>query len=142
MSTFAGATYDPATDDERLSGQLLRIYALMKDGNWRTLQEVAEATGDPHASVSAQLRHLRKPKFGSYVVNRRPRGERTAGLYEYQVLPPGSIEIDEVRVHKKELSGFQKGVLYVAKILAEASDFASAKEQIKAELVKIKEKIA
>jgi hypothetical protein len=57
----------------------------MKDGQWRTLEEIAQATGDPQASVSAQLRHLRKNKFGSYIVNKRSRGDREHGLWEYQV---------------------------------------------------------
>lgn len=136
---FVGAAYIPEEDDSRLAGQLLRIYDLMKDGRWRTLQEIADRTGDPHASISAQLRHLRKPKFGSYVVNRRPRGERATGLYEYQVLPAGSVEIDEVRP-RKAINGFDKGLMYAAKILISAPDLATAKANIKAELLRIKER--
>jgi len=52
------------------------------------LSEIAAAAGDPEASVSAQLRHLRKPRFGSYVVEKRPRGDRSAGLFEYRVSRP------------------------------------------------------
>lgn len=57
---FDGSDYRPALDDARLAGQILRIFELMKDGAWRTLGEIAAATGDPQASISAQLRHLRK----------------------------------------------------------------------------------
>lgn len=88
MTRFAGAVYDPAQDDRRLERQMGRVWALMVDQNWRTLGEIAKATGDPEASVSCQLRHLRKVRFGSYRVEKRPRGDRKAGLFEYRVLPP------------------------------------------------------
>jgi hypothetical protein len=82
---FAGSDYSPAHDDARLSGQAERIFNLMKDSRWRTLGEIEEATGDPQASVSAQLRHLRKKRFGSHDVQKRPRGARENGLWEYAI---------------------------------------------------------
>ena len=82
---FDGPAYDPAVDQARLTGQLLRIATLMADGQWRTLSEIAQATGDHEASVSAQLRHLRKPRFGSHSVEKRRRGEASRGLWEYRV---------------------------------------------------------
>jgi hypothetical protein len=69
----------------RLSTQLEDVKKLMLDGSWRTLDRIARATGHPHASISAQLRHLRKARFGSYQVSRRHVGN---GLYEYQVRRP------------------------------------------------------
>jgi hypothetical protein len=86
-SRFDGSDYEPEFDDSRLRGQLARIYQLMKDGAWRTLSEIEEGTGDPQPSISAQLRHLRKKRFGSHKVNRRSRGEREHGLFEYQLEP-------------------------------------------------------
>ena len=86
---FDGAEYVPSLDNKRLTGQILRVFELMRDGRWRTLQEIADATGDPHASISAQLRHLRKIRFGAHVVNRRARGERERGLFEYQLITGG-----------------------------------------------------
>ncbi len=83
---YNGAVYDPALDNDRLDKQLGRVYALMIGGAWHTLNEIASETSDPEASVSAQLRHLRKPRFGSYRVNKRPRGNRASGLFEYQLL--------------------------------------------------------
>jgi predicted transcriptional regulator len=82
---FDGAEYQPAHDDVRLTGQILRVFECMKDGKWRTLAEIEVATGDPQASVSAQLRHLRKPRWNSHVVERRPRGDREHGLWEYRM---------------------------------------------------------
>ena len=82
---FNGSDYNPTFDNARLTGQIKRIYALMIDGKWRTLAEIETATGDGQASISAQLRHLRKDRFGKHTVNKRSRGERENGLFEYQL---------------------------------------------------------
>lgn len=79
---FNGPEYAPERDQERLTAQQERIKALMADGQWRTLRAIAEATQDPEASVSAQLRHLRKARFGSWTVERR---HVARGLFEYRV---------------------------------------------------------
>jgi hypothetical protein len=84
---FNGSDYDPEFDDARLRGQIRRLWDLMLDGKWRTLCEIELVTGDPPASISAQLRHLRKKRFGKHTVNKRPRGERAHGLWEYQLVP-------------------------------------------------------
>lgn len=86
---FDGADYRPKWDDPRLSSQIIRVYRLMRDGKFRTLEEIHAGTGDPVASISAQLRHLRKKKFGGHTVNRRIRGDRLSGLYEYQLIVNG-----------------------------------------------------
>ena len=84
---FDGETYEEEHDEERLSRQIIRVRSIMLDGQWRTLAEIAAITGDPQASISARLRDLRKRKFGSYIVNRRRRGLKKHGLFEYQLLP-------------------------------------------------------
>lgn len=83
---FNGPDYVPEFDQERLTGQIERIYKLMIDGKWRTLEEIQNKTGDPQASISAQLRHLRKERFGNHTVKKRRRGEPKNGLFEYQLL--------------------------------------------------------
>jgi len=83
---FNGSDYEHEIDSPRLSQQHLRVKALMLDGAWRTLNEISASTGDPQASVSAQLRHLRKPRFGGYVVEKRRTGDRHHGLFEYRVV--------------------------------------------------------
>jgi hypothetical protein len=88
---FDGPTYQPEVDQERLSGQILRIRDLMVDGTWRTLGEIAARTGDPESSISAQLRHLRKVRFGAYLVDKRRRVDG-GGLYEYRVADRGAAE--------------------------------------------------
>lgn len=83
--TFNGSDYDPIFDNVRLSNQHERVKAAMIDGKWRTLDEISEITGDPHASISAQLRHLRKPRFGMWIISKRSRGDRLRGLFEYRL---------------------------------------------------------
>lgn len=78
-----GPAYDPALDRERLQRQIGRIWALMADGQWRTLAEIERVTGDPTPSISAQLRHLRKRAFGAHPVAKRRRGG--GGTWEYRV---------------------------------------------------------
>jgi hypothetical protein len=70
-----------AADHHRLTGQLLTITRLMSDRRWYTLKEIEAATGYGQASISAQLRNLRKPDFGSHVVDR----DKPAGVNLYRV---------------------------------------------------------
>jgi len=84
---FTGSDYSPKLDAARLEKQHEVIRDLMLDGRARTLSEIATLTGYPEASISAQLRHLRKPKFGGYLVEKKRR-EPWAGLFEYRVLVP------------------------------------------------------
>lgn len=84
---FDGETFESGVDGGRLLRQIDAIRTLMVDGEWRTLEEISERTGAPAASVSAQLRNLRKLKFGGYTVERRTRGDRATGLYEYKLVP-------------------------------------------------------
>lgn len=83
---FDGGTYDPALDAERLGAQALRVWAVMADGEWRTLAEIEALCGDPQASISARLRDFRKPTFGAHVLERRRRGDGRRGLFEYRVI--------------------------------------------------------
>ena len=83
---FNGSDYDPKLDQARLTGQIMRVFLYMQSGNWNTLDDISNATGDPHASISAQLRHLRKDRFGGHTVNKRRKGAPDSGLWEYQLL--------------------------------------------------------
>ena len=82
---FDGDTFDSGFDGVRLTGQILRIYNFMKNGNWNTLGDIETETGDPQASISAQLRHLRKVRFGKNTVEKRRKGSKKSGLYEYRL---------------------------------------------------------
>ena len=47
-------------------------------GAWLTLAELRAMTRYPETSISAQLRHLKKPQFGNYELEKQPR--TSAGL--------------------------------------------------------------
>ncbi len=79
---FDGETYNEKEDQERLKGQIKRVYNLMNDGRWRTLGDIANHTKDPQQSISARLRDLRKDKFGAHNVERQSVGN---GLYLYRL---------------------------------------------------------
>jgi hypothetical protein len=82
--SFGGVTFNAARDGARLSEQLVRVFNVMADNQWRTLGELAAATNAPEASVSARLRDLRKPKFGGLTVESR---FLTRGLWAYRIRP-------------------------------------------------------
>ena len=81
---FDGETYDPDLDHDRLAVQLGRVRRAMSDGQPHTLRDLACATGDPEASVSARIRDLRKPKFGGRTI---VRARVAKGLYTYRMEP-------------------------------------------------------
>jgi hypothetical protein len=89
-SRFPGEAFDAEHDLARLTGQLLRVHNVMARGGWWTVAEIAARTGDPQPSVQAQVGHLRKAKFGAYLVERRHRGDRSAGLFEYRLGAKGA----------------------------------------------------
>jgi hypothetical protein len=90
---FSGETYKPERDFVRLSGQLGRVFDVMKDGRWRTLTQIANQiyysrTGhlDTEAAISARLRDLRKEAHGGHTVERRYVAN---GLHEYRLIVKG-----------------------------------------------------
>lgn len=89
-----GPAFDARIDGKRIEDQFSRIRTYMLRAgelqDWRTLAEIAMSLGFPEASISAQLRHMRKKRFGSYRVNKRRR-RFEMGTWEYQVLPPQEI---------------------------------------------------
>src|SRR5690348_2891706 len=89
LDLFDGPSYEPEHDQGRLMRQHERIRDFMLGhGGWWSLAEIAESTSSPAASVSAQLRHLRKARFGGYIVQKRHRGNPKDGCWEYHVSEP------------------------------------------------------
>jgi biotin operon repressor len=84
---FEGKTYQPELDFNRLTTQLEKVKALMADGHWRSLQEIARSVGGSESGVSARLRDLRKIQFGGYRVNHKRIADPMRGMWVYQVLP-------------------------------------------------------
>ncbi|MHB8727613.1 MAG: hypothetical protein ACYC9K_01090 [Sulfuricaulis sp.] len=89
---FDGKTFEPSQDRQRLTTQLERVLGVMFDGQWHTLEKIAECISYPpydrasEAGVSARLRDLRKPRFGGYIIERRR--VKDGGLYEYRLQNP------------------------------------------------------
>lgn len=82
LTPFNGSDYDHDRDAPRLTEQIKRVFDTLSDHSWWTLSEIAAKTGDPEASVSAQIRHLRKARFGSWDIQKRHNGH---GLYSYRM---------------------------------------------------------
>lgn len=67
---------------------------------WLTLDELAKLTHYPPASISAQLRHMRKPRFGAYEVVKRcrrvdkaMRAEGFGTVWEYSVVQERRVPV-------------------------------------------------
>ena len=68
---FDGKTYNKERDETRLTGQLGKVFAAMKDGKWHSLSWLAQMAEGSESGVSARLRDLRKDKFGKHTVERQ-----------------------------------------------------------------------
>jgi hypothetical protein len=73
----------PQEDQERADKQREKVFALMRDGQARTLEQIAREIGAPSASIpaiSARLRDARKKRYGSRTVEKK---RIRPGLYAY-----------------------------------------------------------
>lgn len=86
-STF-GPAYDSVLDGERIRRQMQTIKEYMLQEEWKTLQEMENMLHYPQASISAELRHLRKVRFGGYAVDKRRRQCAVGKVWEYRVRVP------------------------------------------------------
>lgn len=68
---------------QKLTGDLRRVYAIMQDGKTHLVSDIAKILNLPECSVSAQIRHLRKQKYGGYNVVRK---SLTKGVSIYQLI--------------------------------------------------------
>ena len=75
---------------------------------WLTLDELAKLTHYPPASISAQLRHMRKPRFGAYEVVKRcrtvdkaMRAEGFGAVWEYSVLQDRRARVRRVKNRRR-----------------------------------------
>ncbi len=71
---------------ESAAVRMMRAGLPPEDGGWMTLRELGDLTGYGEASISAQIRHLRKEEFGGFVVAKRHRGMEKSGVWEYRIL--------------------------------------------------------
>lgn len=111
---FDGKTYDPKSDEKRLTVQLVAVATIMSDGRWHRLAEIVARIGyGSEAGVSARIRDLRKDKFGGHTVERRRVIPVERGLHEYRlVVPNKKPEVNmNVRVLDVETCLFRPGVM-------------------------------
>ncbi len=76
---------------------------------WLTLDELAKLTHYPPASISAQLRHLRKPQNGAHTVvkrcrtlNKAMRAEGFGAVWEYSVLQERRVPLRRVKRNRRK----------------------------------------
>ena len=81
---IGGATYDAASDERRLCAQGIRLFNVMKCGDWFTPEQLEKATGDRWASLSARFRDFRKPEF--HVNGKCERESLGDGLFRYRLV--------------------------------------------------------
>jgi len=113
---FFGPTYNPKYDYDRLNANLKKLYFLMTDAKWRTLQEINYTTGIPEASASAGLRSLQHVKFGGHRLEHQYRGPPKDGLYEYQITwDPDFVPIKTIprRVLQKQKDDLYEAIDYL-----------------------------
>lgn len=81
---FDGDDYQSDRDKPRLTGQIKDVITFMRDGLWHSVTQIAATTQHPEPSVSAQLRNLRKDRFGGHTIERKYAG---GGLYLFRLVP-------------------------------------------------------
>jgi hypothetical protein len=84
-------------------------------GAWLTLRELSRLTRYGEASISAQLRHLRKPQYGAFVVEKQRRKEEEVGrlaeqgpLWEYRLRRHRRREANRDRLSGPVIRGMVK----------------------------------
>jgi len=94
MGTIRSRRAKSVNGERRRQRDVLRgvMLSASQCDTWLTLDELAKLTNYPPASISAQLRHLRKPEFGGYEVDKRQRkfgtamrGEDFGTVWEYRL---------------------------------------------------------
>lgn len=102
MVRISGAAYEPAVDEDRLKGQMMKVFDALAVGGWWTVEEISSLIDDvwgehaPEASVSAQIRNLRKRGNGGYrIAGRYRKGLR---IYEYRLEGHRSVEGEQEKL--------------------------------------------
>ena len=114
-NVFAGPGCETTADHAALSKQYKKIFDLMVDERWRTVEEIAAATGFPEESIGAQLRNMRKARFCGvdqftrHDVPRRWRAGFTR-LSEYRLL--ANRDSDDYREWVRQEEGKARAYFY------------------------------
>ena len=81
---FDGDDYVADRDNARLTNQIDKVRMYMENAGYLTVKQIAADLKQPEPSVSAQIRNLRKDRFGARTVNREYRGD---GCYAFKLEP-------------------------------------------------------
>lgn len=91
MVEFKGSDYNEARDKARLERGMGRVLAVIRDGQWWTVEQIQEeileryGIRDKVTSISSNIRNLRKMPNGDYNI---PDAEHIGnGFYKYHLLP-------------------------------------------------------
>ena len=72
-------------EQKKMTKQRLKVFDLMKDGQWRTLDAIAASgISSPPQSIAIYLRSFREEQYGGYTVNIRKLPK--SRIFEYQLL--------------------------------------------------------
>jgi hypothetical protein len=92
-------------------------------GAWLTLAELGAMTRYPETSISAQLRHLKKPQFGNFEMEKRPRAGLGAELagghgveWEYRLTRRRRVVQRRVRVTAAPVSALAPDITSAATV--------------------------
>ena len=105
--TKSASSWRPRARRPRRQRDVLRDVMLSADecDAWLTLDELAAMTRYPAASISAQLRHLKKPQFGNYEVEKQlrtaaHREDGQGAVWEYRLTRRRRIVVERRPVRK------------------------------------------
>lgn len=93
--SFKGTTYVPELDFDRLSNNLQRVYATLKDGAWHTADELRQVGG---VEATRRMRDLRGDAWGPLRIESRRVDD---GLWEYRL----DLNTWTSHIHDKILTG-------------------------------------
>lgn len=96
---FDGDDYNHGRDSERLGTQLERIKEAVIGKGFFTYEQIALMSGAPLTSIPAQIRNLKKARFGGYKVERRYVCD---GVYVYSVLEPSTEDLEKRKKKEEE----------------------------------------
>ncbi len=95
--SFRGSTYVPELDFDRLSNNLQRVYATLKDGAWHTAEELRSVGG---TEATRRVRDLRGDVWGPLRIESR-RVDDMGGLWEYRL----DLNTWTPHIHEKLITG-------------------------------------
>lgn len=133
--SFSGEAYDEDRDCSALTGQLRIVFDIMSDQKWRSVRRIQQLMvrdygqselACPENSIQAQIRNLRKPKFGNYECPRKTMPGKRGGR-GYSVYRLGNVLNDyKVRERFSDLSPDQ----LLKKAISQAKVIRRLKKQI------------